>query len=94
MPNLASLPPPLQESYEWQEQGLCRDVDADYFFVPEDVSRREKARRESFAKQLCARCPVREPCRQHALSVGERFGIWGGLSAYERRQAQSDHHAA
>jgi len=31
-------------------------------------------------------------CREHALSVGEPYGIWGGLSANEREELLATHH--
>lgn len=37
------------------------------------------------AKAVCARCPVREACLGFALSTGQNYGIWGGLTAGERR---------
>jgi WhiB family redox-sensing transcriptional regulator len=38
------------------------------------------------AKQICAGCPVRGDCLEHALASRElAFGIWGGLTAAERR---------
>lgn len=88
MANLARLPRPVIESYEWQERGLCGAADIEMFFVPDDVGKRERTRRERYAKLLCARCPVMDRCRQHAFSAGERFGVWGGLSAHERQQLQ------
>jgi len=30
-------------------------------------------------------------CREHALSVGEPYGIWGGLSANEREELLANH---
>jgi WhiB family redox-sensing transcriptional regulator len=36
------------------------------------------------AKQMCRQCPVMTQCRTHALTVGEPYGIWGGLSESER----------
>ena len=35
----------------------------------------------------CRRCPVLEQCRRHALEVQEPYGIWGGLTEYERQRA-------
>ena len=29
-------------------------------------------------------CPVKNACLEHALSVPEMYGVWGGLSADER----------
>lgn len=37
------------------------------------------------AKQVCAQCPVLKDCRAWALKVGPEFGIFGGLTAHERR---------
>ena len=34
---------------------------------------------------MCAECPVRSTCLEHALAAGEPFGIWGGLTLRERR---------
>jgi WhiB family redox-sensing transcriptional regulator len=37
------------------------------------------------AKDICARCAVREPCLAYALRIREPHGIWGGLNELERR---------
>ena len=34
---------------------------------------------------VCARCPVMVECREHALLQPEPYGVWGGLTAAERR---------
>jgi len=36
------------------------------------------------ARELCAACPVREPCLEAART--ERNGIWGGQSERQRRR--------
>jgi hypothetical protein len=36
------------------------------------------------AKALCAACPVREACAEHAIRTGESRGVWGGLTPEER----------
>ena len=38
------------------------------------------------AKEVCAGCPVRQPCLEWALQDRERFGVWGGLTERERRR--------
>ncbi|MCW2535353.1 MAG: Transcription factor WhiB, partial [Modestobacter sp.] len=43
-----------------------------------------RARRQAAAKAVCGRCPVLESCLQHALSVREPYGVWGGMSEEER----------
>jgi len=40
------------------------------------------------AKRLCAGCEVAVPCLEAALAANEPYGIWGGLTAQERRAAQ------
>ena len=37
------------------------------------------------AKQVCARCEVREQCLAWALEAGQDHGVWGGMSEEERR---------
>ncbi len=97
MVNTARLPMPLMESYDWQYEGLCRTVDPDAFFSPEAERGAPKSRREEAAKAMCARCPVIAECREHALSVQEPYGVWGGLSESERAAilaGRKDTHAA
>ena len=36
-------------------------------------------------KAICRACPVQVACLTYALDAGEAHGIWGGLSADERR---------
>jgi WhiB family transcriptional regulator, redox-sensing transcriptional regulator len=35
---------------------------------------------------VCAGCPVRAACLEHALRTRERFGVWGGLTEEERQE--------
>jgi len=60
------------------------------FFHPENERGLTRSGRERKAKQICARCPVLEQCRQHALTVHERYGVWGGLTETERSCLLSD----
>lgn len=43
--------------------------------------------REHRAKAICSECPVLAQCREHALQVGEVYGIWGGMGESERAAA-------
>lgn len=36
------------------------------------------------ARTLCNGCPERVDCLQYALDEGIEFGVWGGMSAYQR----------
>ena len=38
------------------------------------------------AKQVCAECPIREECLAYAVERREPSGVWGGLSARERKK--------
>jgi Transcription factor WhiB len=46
------------------------------------------------ARQICGRCPVRQPCLEFALRRGIVHGIWGGLSERNRRALRSRHGVA
>jgi WhiB family redox-sensing transcriptional regulator len=46
------------------------------------------------ARQICAGCPVREPCLDYAISHGITHGIWGGLAERDRRALRSRHTVA
>ncbi|QEU90303.1 WhiB family transcriptional regulator [Streptomyces kanamyceticus] len=61
----------------WQEQALCAQTGADFFFPEPGSSVRE-------AKYICRMCEMRPACLEYALANDERFGVWGGLSEKER----------
>jgi WhiB family redox-sensing transcriptional regulator len=63
----------------WRKRAACRGVDPEVFYPVTD----EEA---GVAKAICASCPVREACLEHALSAREREGIWGGATERERRR--------
>jgi WhiB family transcriptional regulator, redox-sensing transcriptional regulator len=68
----------------WQEDAACRDADPALFFATDEEHRRE-------ALRLCAACPVRRECLEHALATGEPYGIWGGADEHERRRLARQH---
>ena len=84
MPQPQQLPGPNADLWNWQMSAQCRNVDSSTFFHPDGERGRARALRERRAKDICSRCPVISQCRSHALSVGEPYGIWGGLSESER----------
>lgn len=67
------------EVRDWHEFANCLGVDPDLFFPERGASTRE-------AKEVCRGCVVREECLEFALTNGEKFGIWGGMSERERRR--------
>ncbi len=60
-------------------QALCKHEDPDLFFPDKPGSADEQR-----AREICARCPIREECLQWALIHRVRHGIWGGAGEAER----------
>lgn len=83
---LARLPAPRIEQWDWQRAAACRHISDTVFFSPDGERGARRERRESEAKQVCAHCPVQQQCLQHALNVEEPYGVWGGLTPLERRR--------
>ena len=67
------------EPVGWREYANCLGANEDLFFPDRGASTRA-------AKQICAECQVRVDCLEYAVTQGEKFGIWGGLSERERRK--------
>ncbi len=81
-PPRRSLAAPARFAARWRELAACRGADLEVFFP----GRGESA--ES-ARQVCAACPVRQPCLDYAISNRIAHGIWGGLTERERRALRS-----
>jgi WhiB family redox-sensing transcriptional regulator len=69
----------INARFAWQERANCRGADPNLFFPGQGASTRE-------AKAMCAACEVKDDCLEFAITEGERFGLWGGLSERERRK--------
>lgn len=66
-------------------KAACRGSDGDVFFPDEEDEEPETVlAKTELAKRFCGGCPVVEACRKHGVTY-EEFGIWGGLTAKERR---------
>nr|WP_206322207.1 WhiB family transcriptional regulator [Streptomyces sp. HNM0575] len=75
------------EEGPWHSEAVCRRDEAGLFFAPSKEPTAARLSREQAAKRVCARCPVMIECREHALVLPEPYGVWGGLTAAERRVA-------
>jgi WhiB family redox-sensing transcriptional regulator len=65
----------------WRKLAACRGLDVEAFYpVTEDEADAAEA------KAVCATCPVRQACLEHALAHREREGVWGGTTERERRR--------
>jgi WhiB family redox-sensing transcriptional regulator len=69
----------------WHTEAVCRRDEAGLFFAPSKEPTAARLSREEAAKRVCAQCPVMVECREHALLQPEPYGVWGGLTAAERR---------
>lgn len=85
MSDVSRLPGPMEHEWQWQLVGACRGMDSGTFYHPDGERNPSRARRTARAKEVCARCPVIDPCREFALRTREPFGVWGGLAESERR---------
>lgn len=68
---------------DWRHNAACLTEDPELFF-PIGNTGPALAQIER-AKQVCARCEVREQCLAWALEAGQDHGVWGGMSEEERR---------
>jgi len=67
----------------WRDRAACLGVDPDLFF-PIGSTGPALVQLE-VAKVVCGRCEVVEPCLNWAVESRQEDGVWGGLSADERR---------
>jgi len=90
MADVRRLPTPVSEVWDWQLHGACRGADTLLFFHPDGERGSARRRRQVAAKAVCARCPVLDECRRHALQVHEPYGVWGGMSEEERSRVLTE----
>ena len=65
-------PRPLADEWDWQLSGTCRDTDPALFYDDTNERGSRRAKRESSAKLVCARCPVVQRCLVHAIQTDSR----------------------
>lgn len=69
----------------WMAKAACTGR-VDLFFGIAGERPERRVRREAAAREVCARCPVVEPCRQ-AARLNRESGFWGGENEEERAAA-------
>ncbi len=62
----------------WHADAACLDTHPDLFFPL-------RGQPTAPAVAICSTCPVRADCLAFAIDEGINHGIWGGLSARQRR---------
>lgn len=77
----------------WMRNAACRDMDTEMFFPVRGLHNENAetvARQTSYAKAVCALCPVLNDCREYILGESLRyendFGIWAGMTPEERHR--------
>jgi WhiB family transcriptional regulator, redox-sensing transcriptional regulator len=83
-PRHRTLPAPARFAARWRELAACRGTDLNLFFPVRGESAEP-------ARQVCAACPVRQPCLDYAVSNAITDGIWGGLTERERRALRTSY---
>ena len=71
----------------WFDLAACRleeNQDVDFFATPAKTGP---------AREVCARCDARYPCREDALRDNMRKGIWGGTDETERATIRAERDA-
>jgi WhiB family redox-sensing transcriptional regulator len=68
-----------QRPENWRAKSRCKDDPERQFPGDKDPAGIERAR------AVCRLCPVADECLADALQRREPFGVWGGLSEFERR---------
>lgn len=77
--------PVLKADGDWRSRSACRVTTAAAFFPAAGAGAAAAVRK---AKGICAGCPVLSECRDFALAHPgiASDGVWGGLTANERRR--------
>jgi WhiB family transcriptional regulator, redox-sensing transcriptional regulator len=66
----------------WRTRAACAGVDPEVFLTDRGASPEP-------ALAYCRRCEVRTECLEAAFDLGQRaVGVWGGVSAKQRRVAR------
>lgn len=63
---------------EWRHAAACRPAG-----IPLRVFFPERGQDAATARAVCSGCTVRSECL--AEGVGQRVGVWGGMTEHERR---------
>lgn len=68
----------------WHHEGNCRKTTPVVMFDGPTA----------IAKRYCQTCPVVDVCLAHAMANPQELGVWGGLTANERKYRRRNKKAA
>jgi WhiB family redox-sensing transcriptional regulator len=72
-------------SVGWKSEAICRGLDPSLFYS--EMDDKLSLSNNNSARIVCRQCPVRLECLMTARNNNEEFGIWGGTSPMERKNA-------
>lgn len=75
---------PGRDVGHWRRRAACQGEDPELFFPVGSAG--PALAQIAEAKKICARCLVSRACLAFAMTTGQQYGIWGGLTEDERRQ--------
>ena len=74
---MVTLSPATEAQDNWSAKAACRGLDPAIFYPPTDEEAGD-------AKAVCEACPVQVECLEHAISLREKNGVWGGATERKR----------
>jgi WhiB family redox-sensing transcriptional regulator len=80
----ASAPAIASGPTDWMAEASCRGMPRMIFFPTDSTG-------VAIARRVCAVCPVKDLCLEHALAEHIDDGVWGGASEEERRRIRRPH---
>jgi WhiB family redox-sensing transcriptional regulator len=69
----------VHDEPKWWDQGACKGLNSDMFYPDDEAS-------AASAKAVCESCAVQSTCLEHALTIREKAGVWGGATERDRRR--------
>ena len=74
---------PSERRVAWVSKALCRSADPDELFV--------RGAAQNRAAVICRNCTVVAECLADALDNRIEFGVWGGMTEFQRRKLLRQH---
>ncbi|MFI1702003.1 WhiB family transcriptional regulator [Streptomyces bobili] len=72
----------LDRRDDWRDSASCAGLDSRVFYA----EGRGSTAQVQQAKRICSGCPVTKECADYAITNGEYYGVWGGMSQKELRE--------
>jgi WhiB family redox-sensing transcriptional regulator len=78
---------PQYNEVDWST-AECRDTYTDMFYSVEEERSADAYWHINAVRSICAKCPLQRECLTYAFKH-EQYGVWGGLTAQERKSFTS-----